>query len=65
LGNSFYGILSRIGSDILLCQVKEYKVSSKNPQYRVKTTNLNGNINLKQYLSDYPLFSTKYLDFKD
>jgi UDP-N-acetylmuramoylalanine-D-glutamate ligase len=52
-------------SEFLLCQVKETKSNSKNPQYRIRTTSLAGNINLKNYLVHYPLFSSKYLDFKD
>jgi hypothetical protein len=52
-------------SEFLLCQVKETKSNSKNPQYRIRTTSFAGNINLKNYLFHYPLFSSKYLDFKD
>jgi hypothetical protein len=35
------------------------------PQYRIITTNLKGNIVLENYLIAYPLFGSKYLDFID
>jgi hypothetical protein len=64
--NSYFNILSEIGK-LLLCNVKETKTKSKNqnPQYRIRTTSLNGNLVLKDYLQKYPLFTSKYLDYKD
>ena len=41
------------------------RIESKNPQYRIRTTSLNGNLILVEYLNKYPLFGTKYLDYKD
>ena len=38
---------------------------SENPQYRVRTTNLKGNLAVVNYLTRYPLFGTKYCDYKD
>lgn len=35
------------------------------PEYRVRTTNLKGNINVKNYLLQFPLFGTKHLDSLD
>ena len=35
------------------------------PQYRVRTTNLNGNLVLENYLNTFPLFGSKYLDYRD
>lgn len=32
---------------------------------RLRTLNINSNLKLCNYLSEYPLFSSKYLDFKD
>ena len=63
-GNSFYNVLTLIGK-ILLCKVNETKSTTKNPQYRVRTTSLRGNINLANYLNNYPLFSSKFLDYID
>ena len=63
-GNNNLLVLSLIGK-YLLCKVKETKSNSKNPQHRIRTTSLDGNIVLKNYLLKYPLFSSKYLDSKD
>jgi len=63
-GYNYFNVLSLIGK-FILCQVKRTKSNSKNAQYRIRTTSLSGNINLKFYLLKYPLFSRKYLDFKD
>ncbi len=66
LGIKSSNVLSRIGDEILLCQVKDFnKNLAKYPHYRIRTTSLKGNLNLKQYLCEYPLFSTKYLDYLD
>ena len=35
------------------------------PQYRVRTINLPSKIKLESYLNKYPLFSSKYLNYKD
>lgn len=35
----------------------------KHPQYLVRTCNLKGNLAVRAYLTKYPLFSGKYLDF--
>jgi len=45
--------------------VKSIRLESTNPQYRIRTTNLKGNIALEEYLNKFPLFGTKYLDYKD
>ena len=63
-GNNNFLVLSLI-SKYLLSKVKETKSNSKNPQHRIRTTSLAGNIVLKNYLLKYPLFSSKYLDSKD
>jgi len=49
----------------LLTVVKSIRMNKPNPQYRIRTTSLKGNIFLVHYLSNYPLFGTKYLDYKD
>ena len=47
------------------CAVKSTKGDSYNPQYRVRTTNLKGNLAVINYLTKYPLFGTKFSDYKD
>ena len=47
------------------CLVKPIRVVSENPQYRIRTTNLKGNLVVVNYLTEYPLFGTKYSDYKD
>ena len=41
------------------------KSKEKENQIRVRTTSLKGNLNLVFYLEIFPLFTTKYLDYKD
>jgi hypothetical protein len=45
--------------------VKPIRVERPNPQYRVRTTNIKGNLAVIDYLTKYPLFGTKLLDFQD
>jgi LAGLIDADG DNA endonuclease family protein len=45
--------------------VKPIRVERPNPQYRVRTTNIKGNLAVIDYLTKYPLFGTKFLDFQD
>jgi len=45
--------------------VKPIRIDSKNPQYRIRTTNLKANLAVVDYLTKYPLFGTKFLDFND
>ena len=49
----------------LLTVVKSIRMDRPNPQYRIRTTNLNGNIALENYLNNFSLFGTKFLDYKD
>jgi len=44
---------------------KEVRVNTKYPQYRVRTITLASNIKLESYLEKYPLFGSKYLNYKD
>jgi len=55
----------KIISTFLSTVVKPFRIKSLNPQYKIRTTNLKGNILLEQYLYNYPLFGTKSLDYKD
>ena len=45
--------------------MKSIRVDKPKPQYRLRTTSLNGNLVLENYLNTFPLFGSKYLDFKD
>lgn len=49
----------------LLTSVKAIREDKPKPEYRVRTTSLNGNLILEDYLNKFPLFSSKYLDYKD
>jgi len=45
--------------------VKPIRVEGPNPQYRVRTTNMKANLAVIDYLTRFPLFGTKFLDFQD
>ena len=53
------------GGSSARCARAATRVDSSYPQYRVRTTSLNSNKLLENYLNSYPLFGTKYLDYKD
>jgi len=50
---------------LLLTLVKSIREDKNHPQYRIRTTSLKGNIVLENYLTNFPLFGAKYLDYKD
>ena len=52
-------------AEFLETEVKKIRSDKPKPEYRVRTTNLKGNINAKNYLLQYPLFGTKHLDSLD
>ena len=52
-------------ADFLSSTVKEIRMNKPKPEYRVRTTNLSSNLVLIKYLEKYPLFSSKYLNYKD
>lgn len=58
-------IFLEIIASFLLCTVKSIRLNRPKPEYRVRTTSLKGNKVLEEYLEEYPLFSSKYLDYKD
>ena len=45
--------------------VKPIRVEGPNPQYRVRTTSMKANLAVIDYLTRFPLFGTKFLDFQD
>ena len=63
-GLSNYNFMKDIGT-ILGSSFKEVKGDSKHPQYLVRTINLTSNIKMESYLDKYPLFSSKFLNYKD
>ena len=63
-GNSNLSWMASV-AEFISAVVKATKVDSSYPQYRVRTTSLNSNKLLENYLNSYPLFGTKYLDYKD
>ena len=46
-------------------EVKKIRSDKPKPEYRIRTTNLKGNMNAKNYLLKFPLFGTKHLDSLD
>jgi len=52
-------------AEFLNTTVKSIRITKPKPEYRVRTVNLKGNLNLINYLNKYPLFSSKYLNYKD
>ena len=40
-------------------------MNSQHPQYRIRTVNLTGNVNLQNYLNNFPLFGTWILWIQD
>jgi hypothetical protein len=63
-GNSNLQFLEKI-AEFLLTTVKSVRQYRPNPEYRLRTTSLQANLILSNYLINYPLFGTKYLDSKD
>lgn len=63
-GNNNLNFLE-IVANFLLSSVKSIRIDKPKPEYRVRTTSLNGNLNLENYLNLFPLFGSKYLDYKD
>lgn len=52
-------------AEFLFTSVKETRVDNPKPEYRVRTTSLKGNLALVNYIENYPLFSSKYLNYQD
>ena len=51
-------------AEFLFTVVKPIRLNNSKPEYRIRTTNLKGNLNIESYLKIYPLFGSKHLDFK-
>lgn len=63
-GYSNYNVIKMI-ADFLLVNVNETRSERKNPQYRVRTHSVKTNTIISNYLFQYPLQGSKYLDYKD
>nr|YP_004376349.1 intronic ORF at intron 2 of cox1 [Moniliophthora roreri]ADO51559.1 intronic ORF at intron 2 of cox1 [Moniliophthora roreri] len=45
--------------------IKNTRENTLHPQYRLRTTSLETNLRLVNYLNEFPLFGSKYLDYKN
>jgi len=63
-GYSMFDLMNQIAV-FLGVNLNEIRSDRKHPQYRLRTSSLKTNITLRKYLSNYPLRSTKYLDYQD
>ena len=45
--------------------LKNIRENTSHPQYRLRTMKLETNLNLVNYLNEYPLFGSKFLDYKN
>jgi hypothetical protein len=52
-------------AEFLETEVKKIRSDKPKPEYRVRTTNLKGNLKIKNYLLQFPLFGAKHLDSLD
>jgi LAGLIDADG endonuclease len=63
-GYNMFDLMNQIAL-FLDVNLNEIRSERKHPQYRVRTSSLKTNLTLRDYLSNYPLRSTKYLDYLD
>ena len=64
LGNSnelFLNIIAKF----LNVSLKNFRENTSHPQYRLRTTNLESNLTLISYLNEFPLFGSKFSDYKN
>jgi Cytochrome C and Quinol oxidase polypeptide I/LAGLIDADG endonuclease len=64
LDNSNELFLTNIAK-FLKTSLKNIRENTSNPQYRMRTTNLESNLILVNYLNEYPLFGSKFLDYNN
>jgi hypothetical protein len=62
LGHSNEFFLNSI-AEFLNLPLKIIRENTLNPQYRLRTANLESNLKLVNYLNEYSLFGSKYLDY--
>ena len=63
-GHDNFFVMSLI-AEFLVTKLKKIRMDKPNKQYRLRTLNVNSNNIIINYLNNFPLFSSKYLDFKD
>nr|QKJ80188.1 hypothetical protein [Hypsizygus marmoreus] len=63
-GEDMFPILNSIG-ELLDVKVNPIRGDRKNPQYRLRTSTLQSNLKLVQYLDKFPLYSSKRLNYQD
>jgi hypothetical protein len=64
LGYSNETFLANI-AEFLNCSLKNIRENTPHPQYRLRTLNLESNLILVNYLIEYPLFGSKFLDYSN
>lgn len=64
LGNS-NDLFLYIIAKFLNVSLKNFRENTSHPQYRLRTTNLESNLTLISYLNEFPLFGSKFLDYKN
>jgi len=64
LGYSNETFLANI-AEFLNCSLKNIRENRPHPQYRLRTLNLESNLILVNYLIEYPLFGSKFLDYSN
>jgi hypothetical protein len=64
LGNSNEIFLANIAK-FLNVSIKNIRENTSHPQYRLRTTSLESNLILVNYLNEYPLFGSKFLDYSN
>jgi hypothetical protein len=52
-------------ASFLEIKVNLIREERKQPQYRVRTSSVSTNKILRNYIDKYPLYGSKYLDYKD
>jgi LAGLIDADG endonuclease len=50
-------------AEFLKVSLKNTRENTSNPQYRLRTINVESNLILEKYLNEFPLFGSKYLDY--
>jgi hypothetical protein len=63
-GKCTFSFLDKIAT-LFKTSVKPIRTNTKNPKFRVRTTSLQGNLLVKSYFDNFPLYSTKYLNYLD
>ena len=52
-------------ANFLNISLKNIRENTSHPQYRLRTTSLETNLKLVNYLNEYPLFGSKFLDYNN